>query len=230
MTSNHDSKKKELDIPMTGIEVMNDLSLDAIYMLNLAYKGLLVPFIPPHLNTKWIELCMSSRDDKQEHLSRWRYRKSDVEEFKLKHKDFLEELRKQKATPLAESQKQVPLESEYLIKIGKKGGEKSKINRPILDAVTQYMVEDIKTHDMTNGQIAKKFCKEYSENSSMLVTVDMTKWEIYCEGDLIFSRIYESHNKKANNNVKSIKFHTLLNNYIPKAKASISPLSDKLPI
>ncbi|MBU4449597.1 MAG: hypothetical protein KKD99_13505 [Proteobacteria bacterium] len=94
MSSNQDAKQKELAIPMTAIEVMNDLSIDAIYLLDLAYKGLLVPFIPPVLNTQWIMFYMNSRTESPErYLSRWRYRKSDVEEFKIKHKNSLEELR-----------------------------------------------------------------------------------------------------------------------------------------
>jgi hypothetical protein len=94
MSSNQDAKQKDLAIPMTAIEVMSDLSIEAIYLLNLAYNGLLVPFIPPGLSTTWIMHYMNSRIESPEYyVSRWRYRKSDVEEFKIKHKDSLEKLR-----------------------------------------------------------------------------------------------------------------------------------------
>lgn len=87
---------KELDIPMTGSEVMNDLSLDAAKVLFLAYKGLLVPFIPLVLNPKWMELCISSRSNPPEnYITHWMYWKAAVEEFKLNHKDFLDELGQQ---------------------------------------------------------------------------------------------------------------------------------------
>lgn len=98
MTSNQDPKQNKLSIPMTGIEVMNDLSLDATSVLFLAYKGLLKPFIPPVLNPMWMEFCMSSRDNPPEdNVPQFMYWKTDVEEFKLSHKDYWEELRQQKA-------------------------------------------------------------------------------------------------------------------------------------
>jgi len=89
-------ENKELTIQMTGIAVMKDLSLDATMVLYLAYKGLLIPFIPPVIGSKWMELCMSSLSNPPEnHVPSFMYRKSDVEEFKLKHKDFWEDLKKQ---------------------------------------------------------------------------------------------------------------------------------------
>ena len=104
---------------------------------------------------------------------------------------------------------------------GQKGGKKSKINQPILEAVKEYMKEKQKTHKMNNHQIATKFFKKYNENAPNIVTIGETKWEIYCEGDLVFSKEYESNSKKAKNYLKSIKYNTFLNSYIPKAKKAI---------
>jgi hypothetical protein len=96
MTSSEDSNQKIPVLPLTGIEVMNDLSIDATKVLYLAHEDLLKPYIPTGLTKRYFMLCMNSHCDSPESfLSSWMYRESDVEEFKLKHKDFLEELRKQ---------------------------------------------------------------------------------------------------------------------------------------
>jgi len=80
-------EKKELPIPRNGIDVMNDLSLDARTMISLAHEDLLKPYIPTGITKQYFMLCMSSRFESPESfLSTWMYRKSDVEEFMLKHK------------------------------------------------------------------------------------------------------------------------------------------------
>jgi len=213
MSSDPENKRKKQYIPMTGIEVMNDLKIDAIKIFWLVREGLLLPIYPT--DPMRIKLEMSSRSEQPEfYLSRWVYRKSDVEEFKLKHKDCLEELWQEKAA----SQKQGPPDSAYFGKIGKKGGKKSKINRPILDALTKYMEESPKIHGLTNGHIAKNFCKKYKEDNAMIVTVDDREWEIYCAGEHIYSSLYTSHGRKPQNIEKSITLNTFRNNYIPTAK------------
>jgi len=87
-------EKKELPIPRNGIDVMNDLSLDARTMISLAHEDLLKPDIPTGITKQYFMLCMSSRFESPESfLSTWMYRKSDVEEFMLKHKVYWEKLR-----------------------------------------------------------------------------------------------------------------------------------------
>jgi len=87
-------EKKELPIPRNGIDVMNDLSLDARTMISLAHEDLLKPYIPTGITKQYFMLCMSSRFESPESfLSTWMYRKSDVEEFMLKHKVYWEKLR-----------------------------------------------------------------------------------------------------------------------------------------
>jgi len=49
MTSNQDPKQNKLSVPMTGIEVMNDLSLDAKQMFHLVREGVLLPYYPKDL-------------------------------------------------------------------------------------------------------------------------------------------------------------------------------------
>jgi hypothetical protein len=222
MSSNQDTDQKELPIPRTGIEVMNDLSLDARIVISLAYDDLLKPFIPAGATKQFFKLCMNSTYESPEsRLSEWRYRKSDVEEFKLKHKDYLEGIRRDKANKLAESQKQCSPGSEHLRSIGKKGGEKPKKNRPILEAVIKYMMENPKMHGETNERIAKKFRNKYKENAPMSIIIDDTGWEVFSQGELICSRQARKHDRvKSNNDIKSIKYVTFWKSYISEAKKS----------
>lgn len=96
MTSNQHPKQNRLSIPMTGIEVMKDLFLAANQMFHLVREGVLLPCDPKDLFRLNLEMN-SIYDSPETTLSRWTYQKSDVEEFKLSHKDYWEELRQQKA-------------------------------------------------------------------------------------------------------------------------------------
>ena len=71
---------------------MSDLSLDARAMIILASEDLLKPYFPDKPGY-YFEKYLDPFYDCMKHLSTWIYRKSDVEEFKLKHKDYLEKLR-----------------------------------------------------------------------------------------------------------------------------------------
>lgn len=117
-----------------------------------------------------------------------------------------------------------PVVITHLKKIGKKGGGQLKINQPILKAAIEYMKETQKTKDKSNRGIANNFCKKYNENKPMPATIDGAKWEVFCSGDHIFSRLVEFGSKSSDNRVKSITCTTFLNNYITKAKNSIKPL------
>ncbi len=82
MTSNQDNKQKILDIPITGIQVMNDLSVGARTVIYLAHEGLLKPYIPVGATKHHFMLCMNSRYESPESfLTGWIYWKSDVEDF-----------------------------------------------------------------------------------------------------------------------------------------------------
>jgi hypothetical protein len=56
----------------------------------------------------------------------------------------------------------------------------------------------------------------------MIVTLDEIKWETFCTGDHIFSRMSESYREKANNTELSIAYTTFQNRYIRRAKNDIS--------
>jgi hypothetical protein len=87
-------EKKEIPIPITGIQLMKELSLaDAHMMIYLASEGILIPF-RPIIHESYMKLLMGCNyDTALDKVTDWRYRKSDVEHFKLNYKDYLEELR-----------------------------------------------------------------------------------------------------------------------------------------
>ena len=94
MVSNEDRNEKKQAIPLTGIEVMNDLQIDARKLLFLAHENILKPYIPAGMTKQYIMFCMTSSSNPPESfLSRWMYRKSEVEEFKSKNEDLWNELR-----------------------------------------------------------------------------------------------------------------------------------------
>lgn len=93
MNSNQDDKQKALKIPMTGIEVMNYLSVDDSRLFYLAQEGLLLPYRPNYLSWN-ISVGTTDRDPPDHNtLSQWLYLNSDVEDFKKKHKDWLEKVK-----------------------------------------------------------------------------------------------------------------------------------------
>ena len=96
MTFNQDDKRKEIPITMKGIEVMNYLSLDPQKLCLLAKEGYLVPYAGIH--PSWFKLLIGSPDELKRRFPAWLYLKSDVESFKLKNKEYLEEERKQKSS------------------------------------------------------------------------------------------------------------------------------------
>ena len=99
MVSNEDRNEKKQAIPLTGIEVMNDLQIDAHKLLYLAKESLLLPCYPK--DPMWLALQMNSRlDPPEDTLSRWTYLKPVVDEFKLNYKDLWNELRKQKTSAI----------------------------------------------------------------------------------------------------------------------------------
>ena len=94
MVSNEDRDEKKRTIPLTGIEVMNNLQIDARKLLYLAHEDILKPFIPEKIDKRYIMLCMNARLSPPESFcSGWMYRKSEVEEFKSKNEDLWNELR-----------------------------------------------------------------------------------------------------------------------------------------
>jgi hypothetical protein len=87
-------EKKEIPIPITGIQLMKELSLDAHMMIYLASEGILLPFRPPVISESYMKLLMGCNYDTAiDKVTDWRYRKADVEHFKLNYKDYLEGLR-----------------------------------------------------------------------------------------------------------------------------------------
>lgn len=85
--------KKEIPIPITGIQLMKELSLDAHMMIYLASEGILMPFRPIIHESFMKQLVNCNSDTAIDKVTDWRYRKSDVEHFKLNYKDYLEGIR-----------------------------------------------------------------------------------------------------------------------------------------
>ena len=86
-------EKKEIPVLITGIQLMKELSLDAHMMIYLASEGILMPF-RRIIHESYMKLLLSCNSDTAiDKVTDWRYREDDVEEFKLKHKVYLEKLR-----------------------------------------------------------------------------------------------------------------------------------------
>ncbi|MBU1056096.1 MAG: hypothetical protein KKC46_20070 [Proteobacteria bacterium] len=231
MNSNQDSGKAftKYAILKSGIDVMNELSLDAADMIDLANEGFLIPCLPAGATTKKrMNFAINSPEIT---LCAWLYWNYDIEDFKLKHKDYLEKLRLKNVTSCTESQKQKQLRAKAfklashikLVKdqgrfaeIGKKGGSKEKINEPILEAIIRYIQENPKNNNKPSEFIAKQFCKKYkSDNKFASVSIDKEKYEVYCYSERIYSR------KHKNNDEKSIAYSTFRSRYIKKAKDNL---------
>jgi hypothetical protein len=114
---------------------------------------------------------------------------------------------------------------QMLREAGQRGGQKSKENKPILEAAKKYLQDPTqKLSEKTNEGIAKKFRNEYKENKPMTITIDNAKWEVFCQGEIISSRSGERYDgRKAKNEEKSITYSTFWKTYIPKAKKLIYP-------
>lgn len=216
MSLDQDEKKKEIPITMNGIEVMNYLSLDEQKLCLLAKEGHLVPYAGQH--PSWFKLLIGSPDELKRRLPNWSYLKADVESFKLNNKEYLEEVRPQKTSVLSEPQKPRKPKQGYFNKLGKKGGETPKKNKPILIAITQFLQEDSKRVNMTNEQIFRSFKRIATEDKPISVDCDGCEWDIYCddEGDsYVIAKTYEKNKKKPQTSIKAVTFK---NYYIPEAK------------
>lgn len=113
MTSKKDNNQKEIPILMTGIDVMNYLSLDAVTMFFLAHEGALLPYHSgPH--PSWFKLYLNSNYNHEGELSKWKYLKSDVDAFKLHNKKFLKQERQKQQKKNAKNEKEKKSPSEAI--------------------------------------------------------------------------------------------------------------------
>ena len=219
MSVDQDEKQKEIPITMNGLEVMNYLSLDQQKLCFLAKEEHLVPYAGIH--PSWFKLLINSPDELSRRSPKWLYLKSDVESFKLNNKEYLEELRPQKTSVLSDPQKPSKPKQGYFNKLGKKGGERPKKNKPILIAITQFLQKGPKRVNMTNEQIFKNFKRIATEKNPYSVNCDGCEWDIYCddEGDgYIIAKTYEKKIKKPQTSIKAVTFK---NYYIRVAKKII---------
>ena len=163
-----------------------------------------------------------------EQISKYIFRHSEVEAYERRHNIVPAQASQTMGSTTTEPGVLDPQEAnettrKFLSAAGRKGGSKSKVNEPILAAITQYMVENPKIHSMSNEDIAKRFCNKHTEDKPRVVEIEQKEHAVSCSGKLIFSRIHESHDNRPNNIVKSIKYSTFRNVYVPKAKKSIMP-------
>jgi hypothetical protein len=109
--------------------------------------------------------------------------------------------------------------SEYLSKMGKKGGDKPKKNKPILMAIREYLEKHPKLEGKSNYQIAESFKRNVGENEVIIVKFNGCEWDVYFDREYIWA-IADTTNKKKHKN-KSISYATFRNSYISEAKKSI---------
>lgn len=105
------------------------------------------------------------------------------------------------------------------------GGKKEKKNKPVLEAVKQYLIENPKLSSKNSEQISNQFRKKYKKNAPLEITLDKAIWEVFDDGEKIVSRVAESHGNDTVKNIeKSISYSRFRQNYISEAKKEISPL------
>lgn len=102
---------------------------------------------------------------------------------------------------------------------GKKGGIKSKINQPILLAITKYLQNHPKLEGKTNYQIAESFKRHVGKHEPIIVNFNECEWDVYFADNYI-EAIADATNKKKHKD-KSIAYSTFMNSYISKAKKII---------
>lgn len=101
----------------------------------------------------------------------------------------------------------------------RRGGRASKLNMAILEAAKELISQNQKLQ--TASLIAKNF-KKYKSTQPYEITVDSMKYEIYCDGNKIYSSCANGNKGKYND--KSIAYSTFQSTYIPKAKREVDPL------
>jgi hypothetical protein len=106
-----------------------------------------------------------------------------------------------------------------------KGGRAPKKNAAILEAVKQFIIEKRRRIEQKAATIANSFMREYDSSDPFEITVDSTKYDVYCDGKRIRSR--SSTGEKGKYHDKSIKYSTLLGKYIPDAKNAVSSSPSK---
>jgi hypothetical protein len=111
-----------------------------------------------------------------------------------------------------------------LKEVGKRGGEKEKENKPVIEAVKKYFGKNVclLKKKKTAREIAKKFCSSCIEKKPMRVDVDGFNYEVYYEKNYINVRPGENHEGKVNKKrIKLIALATFEKNYISKIKTSL---------
>jgi hypothetical protein len=140
---------------------------------------------------------------------------SKIRTFIFKDKDLdefaqLHILPQQKDTPVPSKNVQ-----SFLSNAGKKGGEKSKKKKPIIEAVMKHLRDNPKLLSKTNNQIAENFKKNVRDQNPISVDFDGCIWEVYFQSEYIFAIPGKN---KAKHKDKSIAYTTFRNTYISDAK------------
>lgn len=100
-----------------------------------------------------------------------------------------------------------------------KGGRASKINKPIMEAIKEF-IRQKQTIKEGACIIARKFKNKYKDSDrSCTITIDSKEYEIYCDGNKIVSSCSSSNRDKYHG--KSIEYSTFLSRYIPEAKKEL---------
>jgi hypothetical protein len=111
---------------------------------------------------------------------------------------------------------------------GKKGGERSKKNKPILLAMTQYLQDHPKLADTSGEQIVNSLKKNTKEKKPINVKFDGCDWDVYCDNEGPGYIVAKTYSKDKKNPQRSIKISTFRNYYIPEAKKIIKKLQEKI--
>jgi hypothetical protein len=105
---------------------------------------------------------------------------------------------------------------EVMQKARKKGGEAPKINAAILEAVKEFIMENQKRIGQPAATIARSFKRKYDSSQPLEITVDSIKYDVYCDGQKVFSSCPMGNINKYH--AKSIAYSTFTVRYITEAK------------
>lgn len=102
--------------------------------------------------------------------------------------------------------------------MGQKGGKASKIKKPILQAISEFLTEKPKRMEQSTEEICSNFLKAYKgKDKGKEVKIDNQDYDVFYDNKKIYYKLFNDRNTSE----KSITLNTFKNTYIPRAKKEI---------
>lgn len=207
-----------------SLEILNppkDCVLMSFTLPNDNEKALLAISRALFFQFKSVDVVKSINEYNQSHpLLSEETQNETVEHQKQPKQDFNEEADSESTSNQKEKIAPKGNISRYMSKKGKKGGEKPKMNQPMLLAITQYLREHPKLENTSNKRISNSFKRDVTKDEPMTVSFKECEWDVYYYED--YNDAYITAIPDTKNTTKyreaSRKISTVINSYIPEAK------------